>query len=74
MVRLFPEFRKAEEHYFAETGLFPIMRLIGIRRELAQKHPWLAMMSTRRWRSPGSRLRGAEAGRHHARRPFLAGR
>jgi 4,5-dihydroxyphthalate decarboxylase len=43
VVRLFPEFRKTEEHYFAKTGLFPIMHLIGIRRELAQKHPWLAM-------------------------------
>jgi 4,5-dihydroxyphthalate decarboxylase len=43
VVRLFPEFRKAEEHYYGKTGLFPIMHLMGIRRELAKQHPWLAM-------------------------------
>jgi len=39
--RLFPDFRKAEEAYFKKTGLFPIMHLIGIRRSLAEQHPWL---------------------------------
>ena len=27
--------------YFKRTGLFPIMHVIGIRRTLAEKHPWL---------------------------------
>jgi 4,5-dihydroxyphthalate decarboxylase len=39
--RLFPNYRQAEEHYFQKTGLFPIMHVIGIRRELADRHRWL---------------------------------
>jgi 4,5-dihydroxyphthalate decarboxylase len=39
--RLWPDFRAAEEDYFKRTGLFPIMHLIGIRRSLVEKHPWL---------------------------------
>ena len=27
--------------YFARTGVFPIMHLIGIRRTLVEQHPWL---------------------------------
>jgi len=27
--------------YFKRTGIFPIMHLIGVRRTLAEKHPWL---------------------------------
>jgi 4,5-dihydroxyphthalate decarboxylase len=39
--RLFPDYRKAEEDYYRKTGLFPLMHVIGIRRELAERHPWL---------------------------------
>ncbi len=41
--RLFPDYRRAEEAYFAKTGLFPIMHLVGIRKSLYEKHPWLAV-------------------------------
>ncbi|OYW38324.1 MAG: 4,5-dihydroxyphthalate decarboxylase [Hydrogenophilales bacterium 12-61-10] len=40
--RLFPDFRAAEEAWFRRTGMFPIMHLIGIRRSLVERHPWLA--------------------------------
>lgn len=39
--RMFPDFRAAERDYFQRTGLFPIMHIIGIRRTLAEAHPWL---------------------------------
>jgi 4,5-dihydroxyphthalate decarboxylase len=42
VARLFPEFRRVEQEYFAKTGLFPIMHVIGLRRSLAREHPWLA--------------------------------
>jgi 4,5-dihydroxyphthalate decarboxylase len=41
--RLFPNYPAAEEAYFRETGLFPIMHIIGIRRSLLKQHPWLAV-------------------------------
>ena len=41
--RLFPDYRTAEVAYFRKTGMFPIMHLVGIRRSIADKHPWLAV-------------------------------
>ena len=43
IARLFPDVRAAEESYYERTGIFPIMHLIGIRRSLAERHPWLAV-------------------------------
>lgn len=40
-VRLFPDFEAAEQDYHRRTGFFPIMHVIGIRRTLAEAHPWL---------------------------------
>ena len=39
--RLFPDFRAAEKAYYKKTGLFPIMHLIGVRKSLAEKYPWM---------------------------------
>ncbi len=39
--RLFPDYVPVEEAYFRKTRIFPIMHLIGIRRSLVEKHPWL---------------------------------
>jgi len=39
--RLFPEFRPVEEAYYRKTGMFPIMHMMGVRRALAEAHPWL---------------------------------
>lgn len=42
VARLFKDFRGAEKAYFAKTGIFPIMHLIGIRESLVEKYPWIA--------------------------------
>ncbi len=41
VARLFPDFRPVEQDYFARTGIFPVMHLIGIRASLVAEHPWL---------------------------------
>jgi len=38
---LFPDPTAVAKDYFKRTGFFPIMHVVGIRRELADKHPWL---------------------------------
>ena len=38
---MFPDFRSVERDYFSRTRLFPIMHVVGIRRALVDKHPWL---------------------------------
>ena len=39
--RLFPDYRPVEEAYYRKTGMFPIMHMMGVRRLLAEAHPWL---------------------------------
>lgn len=41
VVRLFPNYRAAEEEYFRQTGIFPIMHLLGVRKDMVEKYPWL---------------------------------
>jgi 4,5-dihydroxyphthalate decarboxylase len=38
---LFPDPTAAAKDYYARTRIFPIMHLVGVRREIADKHPWL---------------------------------
>lgn len=40
--RLFADPRAAEEAYFRQTGVFPIMHLVVVRREIVDRHPWVA--------------------------------
>jgi 4,5-dihydroxyphthalate decarboxylase len=40
--RLFEDFKAAERAYFQRTRIFPIMHALGIRNDVAEKHPWLA--------------------------------
>ncbi len=43
IVRLIPDFRAAEQAYFKDTGIFPIMHTVAIRRRVFEEHPWVAM-------------------------------
>ena len=38
---LFSDPVAAAKDYFKRTGIFPIMHIIGVRREIAERHPWL---------------------------------
>lgn len=41
MVRLFPDYREAEEAYCRKSGIIPIMHTFVVKRALVERHPWI---------------------------------
>lgn len=42
IVRVYPDYRAAEMDYYKRTRIFPIMHLVVIRRDVHERHPFLA--------------------------------
>ena len=42
IVRLFPNYRDVEQDYYKRTGMFPIMHLMAMRRDVFEKYPFAA--------------------------------
>ena len=41
--RLFPDYKAEEKAFYKRTGIFPIMHVLGIKQEILDKHPWVAI-------------------------------
>lgn len=41
MVRLFPDHKAIEQDYYQRTGIFPIMHVTVVKKEVVDKHPWV---------------------------------
>jgi 4,5-dihydroxyphthalate decarboxylase len=41
IVRIFPDHKQTELDYFNRTGIFPIMHVTVIQREMVEKNPWV---------------------------------
>jgi 4,5-dihydroxyphthalate decarboxylase len=41
VARLFPNYKEEEIAYYKKTGIFPIMHVLGIKKEVVEKYPWV---------------------------------
>ena len=43
VARLFPNYKQEEIAYFEKTGIFPIMHAVGVKMEVLERWPWVAI-------------------------------
>ena len=43
LARLYPDYREVEEGWFRKTGVFPIMHVVVLRRDVFERDRWVAM-------------------------------
>ena len=74
IVRLYPEFRAAEEAYYRKTRVFPIMHIVVLRRDVFEAHPWVAMNLYKAFSESKERAvkRVSEVTASHAPLPWLS--
>lgn len=64
IVRLIPDYRRAEQAYARRVGFYPAHHIIALRRELFEKEPWVAVSLYRAFEQ--SRLQWQQSRLHHA--------